>query len=92
MAITLELNPELEKALTEKAIEAGLSTAAYAEKLLSEKLPTRSQRAVALLQSWVDDNETEESQEASESLIQSLDESRTSNRKLFPPELKGVTW
>ena len=33
-----------------------------------------------------------EQQETGEYLIRILDEDRLSNRKLFPPELKGVTW
>ena len=45
--------------------------------------------AVKLLQSWLDD---EEQKETGEYLIQALDEDRLSNRQLFSPELKGVTW
>jgi hypothetical protein len=33
-----------------------------------------------------------EQQETGEYLIRVLDEDRLSERKLFPPELKGVTW
>jgi hypothetical protein len=33
-----------------------------------------------------------EQQETGDYLIRVLDEDRLSERKLFPPELKGVTW
>jgi hypothetical protein len=47
---------------------------------------------VALLQSWIGEGDAEEQKEAGEYLIQALDEDRLSDRRLFPPELKGVTW
>ena len=45
-----------------------------------------------LLQSWIDDEDREEQQETGQYLIDALDEDRLSERKLFPLELKGVTW
>ena len=47
---------------------------------------------VNLLQSWMDEEDAEEQQETGEYLIQALDEDSLSERKLFPIELKGVTW
>jgi hypothetical protein len=47
---------------------------------------------VKLLQSWIDEDDTAEQQETGDYLIQALDEDRLSDRKLFPSELKGVTW
>jgi hypothetical protein len=46
----------------------------------------RNRRAVALLESWLDvDEETEaEHRETLEYLVRTLDEDRTSSRKLFP--------
>lgn len=44
-----------------------------------------------LLESWLKDD-TENQKETGEHLVPSLDEDRLSDRKLFPPELKGVTW
>ena len=42
---------------------------------------------------WLnDEDDTAEQQETGEYLIQALDEDRLSDRKLFPSELKGVTW
>jgi hypothetical protein len=45
-----------------------------------------------LLQSWLNDENDEEQKETGEYLIQALDEDRLSNRQLFSPEMKGVTW
>lgn len=45
-----------------------------------------------LLQSWIQDGDAQEQKETGEFLVQALDEDRLSDRPLFPPELKGVTW
>lgn len=45
-----------------------------------------------LLQSWIQDGDGKEQKETGEFLVQALDEDRLSDRPLFPPELKGVTW
>ena len=34
----------------------------------------------------------EEQKETGDYLVRTLDEDRLSDRQLFPPELKGVTW
>ncbi len=47
---------------------------------------------VAMLQSWIDQDDPDEQKDTGEYLIRVLDEDRPSERKLFPPELKGVTW
>ena len=47
---------------------------------------------LALLQTWIDEDDAGEQQETGEYLIRALDEDRASERKLFPPELKGVSW
>lgn len=45
-----------------------------------------------LIQSWIQDGDAQEQKETGEFLVQALDEDRLSDRPLFPPELKGVTW
>jgi hypothetical protein len=55
-------------------------------------LNQKQTEAVNLLQSWIDDEDDEEQQETGQYLIQALDDDRLSERKLFPTELKGVTW
>jgi hypothetical protein len=94
MTLTLSIPPEIEEHLDRKAREQGLSTEAYALQLLSESISVeeKSTKLVNLLQSWIDEDDTAEQQETGEYLIQALDEDRLSDRKLFPSELKGVTW
>lgn len=94
MTLTLNLSPELERRLAAKAEQQGVSLEEYALRILKKGLSPADRRAVLieLLQSWIDDGEAEEQKETSDFLIQALDEDRPSDRKLFPPELKGVTW
>ena len=94
MTLTLNIPPEIEQQLDRKAREQGISTEAYALQLLSESISVqeKSTKLVNLLQSWIDEDDTQEQQETGEYLIQALDEDRLSDRKLFPSELRGVTW
>jgi hypothetical protein len=94
MTLTLSLPPEIEQYLTQKAKEQGLSTEVYTLQLLTDHILTKEKRTklVNLLQSWIDEDDGGEQQETGEYLIHALDEDRLSDRKLFPPELKGVTW
>ncbi len=94
MTLTLTLTPEIEQYLTQRAQEQGLSTEAYTRQLLIEYILLKQKQAklVNLLQSWMDEEDAQEQQETGEYLIQALDEDRLSERKLFPIELKGVTW
>jgi hypothetical protein len=46
----------------------------------------------ALLQSWIENGDAQEQKETCEYLIETLDKDRLSDRRLFPPELNGVTW
>ena len=52
----------------------------------------RKDELVQLVQSWIDEGDTDEQRETLEHLIHALDEDRSSNRKLFPKELKGKSW
>jgi hypothetical protein len=94
MTLTLNLTPELEQRLTQAAERQGIAPDAYTLQLLDKHLPPKDRRAelVALLQSWIEDGDAEEQKETGEYLVRVLDEDRLSDRKLFPPELKGVTW
>ena len=62
--------------------------------LPDQHLPSKDPRKdlVELLQSWIEEGDAQEQQETGESLIEALDQDRLSGRRLFPPELKGVTW
>ena len=93
--MTVKLPPELERRLSAEAAKQGLDLHQFAVKVLDESLPAdRKSDAVALLQSWIDADDAEASDQKTTGdwLIQSLDADRLSDRKPFPPELKGVTW
>jgi hypothetical protein len=94
MTLTLDLPSELEQYLLHEAREQGISIKAMTLRVLASSIPTKQKQAeaVKLLQSWLDDEDDEEQKETGQYLIQALDEDRLSDRQLFPPELKGVTW
>ena len=50
------------------------------------------ERLAELFQSWILESDSQEQKETGEYLTRTLDEDRLSDRSLFPPELKGVTW
>jgi site-specific recombinase len=94
MNFNLELNPELEARLMVAADRQGCAADQYAQQLLAQHLPatSRQDRAVALLQSWMDEGDVEEQTATLDYLIQALDADRLSDRALFPPELQGKSW
>jgi len=94
MTLTLPLDPELEKRLSDAANRLGVPPAECALRVLQEHLPRtdRAQAAVQILQSWLDEDDEGEQKETGDMLVRSLDEDRPANRKLFPPELEGVSW
>ncbi len=51
----------------------------------------RAAKLEALLQVWMDDDPEEQKKDGDE-LLRALDADRLSERKLFPPDLEGVTW
>jgi hypothetical protein len=94
MTLTLNLPLELEKYLLQEARKQGLSVESVTLQLLTSSilLKLKQSETVNLIQSWIDDEDTEEQQETGQYLIRALDEDRLSERKLFPVEMKGVTW
>ncbi|MEH2170760.1 MAG: hypothetical protein V7K41_29730 [Nostoc sp.] len=94
MTLTLNLPPELEQYLAQQAKQQGLSLETYTLQILQEYiLPKEKQsKLVNALQSWIDEGDADEQKETGEYLIHALDEDRLSDRKLFPVELKGITW
>ena len=94
MKLTLNLPPELEQYLLQEANQQELSIEALTLQLLENSTSLRQKQveAVDLLQSWIDDQNAEEQQETGQYLIQAMDEDRLSDRPLFPPEMKGLTW
>jgi hypothetical protein len=94
MTLTLDLPLELEQYLLQEAQQQGLSVESVTLQLLTTSilLKLKQAEAVNLIQSWIDDEDIEEQQETGQYLIRALDEDRLSDRKLFPVEMKGVTW
>jgi hypothetical protein len=94
MTVTLNLSPELEQYLLQEAKQQGLSLEAVTLQLLTHSILLRQKQAEAvdLLQSWIDDEDVEEQRETGQYLLEVLDEDRLSERKLFPLEMKGITW
>ncbi len=94
MTLTISLPADLELRLREEAQRLGVAVETCAFQVLSTSLPSPEKQiqAVALLQSWIDDTADTEQKETGDFLVQALDADRLSDRKLFPPELKGVTW
>lgn len=94
MTLTLNLPPELEQYLAREAEQQGLSVEAMTLQLLTESLQLKQKQAEAvdMLQSWIEDENVEDQQETGQYLVQVLDEDRSSDRKLFPLEMKGITW
>ena len=94
MTLTLHLPQELEQRLTQEAQRQGLPLDAYTVALLGKSLPPQERRTelITLLQTWIDEGDPEEQRDTGEYLIRALDEDRLSDRPLFPPDLKGVTW
>jgi hypothetical protein len=94
MTLKIELTSELEKRLAREADRRGVPAETLTIALLEEHLPApdRQTELVSLLEPWIEEGDPEEQRETGEYLLRSLDEDRLSDRKLFPPELQGVTW
>lgn len=93
--MTLVLAPQVEERLKQEAARCGLPPDEYANKVLDEHLSQaereRREQLIAMLQSW-NEEEVDESEWLDDDFFRQLDEDRTSARKLFPPELKGISW
>jgi hypothetical protein len=94
MTLTLNLPEDVNRRLVRAAEKSGLPVEAVAVRIIAEHLtPERkAARAVALLQSWLDDPDPSDQKETGDYLVKALDEDRPSERKLFPPELEGISW
>jgi hypothetical protein len=94
MTLILNLPLEVEQYLLQEANQQGLSIESLTLQLLTSLilLKQKQAKAVNVLQSWIDDEDIEEQQETGQYLICALDEDRLSERKLFPMEMKGITW
>lgn len=94
MNVTLNLNPELGHRLRQAAEHRGVPVDAYTVQLLERHLPDdrRGADLVAVLQSWMDEQDGGEQRATGDYLVRALDEDRWSERPHFPSEQKGATW
>lgn len=94
MTLILNLPLEVEQYLLNEAEQKGLSVESVTLQLLTSliTLKQKQTKAVNLLQSWIDDEDIDEQKVTGKYLIHALDEDRISDRKLFPVEMKGITW
>ena len=93
MTLTLDLTTDLEQRLMDEAGRHGIAPDQFVVQVLEQHLPMtgRHEQFAALLQSWLEEDQ-EEQKETFEYLVRCLDEDRPSQRKLFPPALKGISW
>jgi hypothetical protein len=85
----------LAERLRQEAERQGQPSEAIALRLLDEHLPPVDERraaAIALLHQWMEEDAPTADGEEDDEFFRDLDASRTSNRPLFPPELKGISW
>lgn len=97
MTLTLDLTSDLERRLIDEAGRHGIPPNQYVVDVLKQHLPADERRGqcLALLQSWMDSEDPKEQADQSETfgyLLQALDEDRPTQRKLFPPNMKGISW
>ena len=94
---TVYFDPDLHKALKIKAAIDNRSISELVDQAVRFALQHQSEgkqipEVVALLQSWMAEPDEAKVEGSQESILESLDQARTSDRKLYPPELKGITW
>lgn len=91
MTYQIQITPELKARLDALAAREGTTADAVAARTLEQHLPPMGDpKALSeLLRKW---NEEDESEPEDDSFFQELDEHRPSYRKLFPAELKGISW
>lgn len=106
MSITIELEPKKEARISQRAAARGVDASTYAQRLLDEALERedererqerheKNQRAIAWLQSHVDeanamtDEEKAQAEAEWRDTARSIDENRTSSRKLFSEYSNG---
>jgi len=94
MTLTLKLTQELEERLKQEASREGKPVEAYALELIGRHLRPDGQQVdlASLLESWITEGDAKEQRSTGDFLVRALDEDRPSDRPLFPPELKGITW
>lgn len=90
MAIQLDLPPGLETFIRQIAARSGVSVEAFVlnAALARAILPEREAVASAVTH-WLDSQRDDMDYEE---LCEAIDSHRPEGQKLFPPEMKGITW
>jgi predicted transcriptional regulator len=84
MILTIELTPALEGLLANEAEKRGQAPAEFARAVLEDRLMERNRAAIALLSRWMAEDAAMASvDEPWPELQQALEESHSSDRKLF---------
>ncbi|HTU93651.1 MAG TPA: hypothetical protein VMF69_26465 [Gemmataceae bacterium] len=96
MTFHLHLPPQLHERLRQESERRGEAAEALALRILDEHLPppldARRAAALAMLQQWMEEDAQMQNSEEGEEFFRGLDAARTSDRPLFPPEMKGISW
>ncbi len=95
MTLTLTLPNDLEQNLSQEARRLGLTPDRYAVRVLERNIPAIDQRQklMAILETRIAEAEcSSDEDDDSDALLRAIDDDRLSDRPLYPPEMKGVTW
>lgn len=93
--LSIVLPPDLEQRLAREASLQGMTPEQYANQAIKEhlsQLEKERREKMQSLRAWNDQYSEEEQKETWDYLVRVLDEDRPSERKLFPEEMKGVSW
>lgn len=95
MTLTIELSPETERKLQEAARLRGITPEEHVLQMINRDLPATASERAEKFQAWLEQVHEQGDDEGDcswDEILQRMDESRPEGRKLFPPELKGITW
>lgn len=96
MTLHLQLPPQLHERLRQESERRGEAAEALALRILDEHLPppvdARRAAALAMLQQWMEEDAQMQDSEEADEFFRGLDAARTSDRPLFPPDMKGISW
>jgi hypothetical protein len=94
MSMQLTLPPQLEERLKQEAARRGMTADACAIQTLDQHLPPvdRAAQLQALFDQWAAEDQAAEPCHGDYDFFKEVDAARPSNRKLYPDELKGITW
>ena len=94
MTLTLQLSARLQERLAAAALRLGNELDEVALDVLEQHAPDNDRRleAIGFLEHWIDEASERAAVEPANSLLEDLDAHRPSYRKLYPAELKGITW